>query len=145
MATRFLSPFRVELIDGKDQSNDGRGSWAMCAPFGVWSEALQRESWVPEGFVHDFASLPRAPLVFLRYGDRAHRAAPHHDLLYTTHEVDRLTADSVFLELMLATGVPWEIAAEMFRAVRLFGDRRWDEPGQAQPARVVQQFAPALA
>lgn len=140
MAARFLSPFRIELVEGQDQSNDGRGSWRMCERFGVYSEVLRRELWTPAGFVTDLASIPRLPLVFLRYGDRAHRAVVPHDQLYTTHEVDRLTADNVFLELMLATNVPPDIAHEMFRAVRMFGGRHWDEPGQPQILAVAQQL-----
>jgi hypothetical protein len=54
---------------------------------------------VPIGFQTDLASVPRVPLVFLWWGDRAHRPAVLHDYLYRTDSnpsVDRATADRTF-------------------------------------------------
>ena len=82
---------------------------------------------VPSGFLYDGASIP-PPGWILGY-------TPHHpdmmlpalvhDYLYTTREVDRLTADSIFYELLIQNGVKKPIAEVMFQAVRACGGGHW--------------------
>lgn len=57
---------------------------------------------VPKGFVSDRASVPRVPVIYMAFGDRAHREAVVHDYLYQTHVVNKSTADRIFLEAMRA-------------------------------------------
>ena len=45
----------------------------------VTQDNRQRCVCVPSGYVTDFASVPRLPLVFLVMGDTAHEAAGLHD------------------------------------------------------------------
>ena len=76
----------------------------------------------PAGFVTDFASVPRIPLVFMATGDTARQAAVVHDYLYSIRH-PRKVADGVFLDAMKVSGVAWIKAHLMYRAVRLFGWR----------------------
>lgn len=120
----FLTTLDVRLVE--DTANEGRGSWQLLADLVFHSDQLGQVFTVPSGFTTDFASVPRIPGIFDIYGDRAHRAAALHDHLYSTHEVDRETSDNLFLEAMLSTGVPHDIAETMWQGVRDFGGSHWD-------------------
>ena len=76
---------------------------------------------VPLGFKTDYASIPRLPIVYLLFNGIAPRAATLHDFLYSSPNVSRHTADSLFLRAMLEEGtLKWK--AEMaYWAVRVFG------------------------
>ncbi len=90
----------------------------------AWREPVT----VPRGFVTDFASVPRMPLLFALFGDRGHAAAVVHDWLYQTHPEgwDKWHADLVFLEALKEEGVkPWRARA-MYLAVKLFGRAHWE-------------------
>lgn len=128
----FLTRLAVALVD--DSANEGRGSWQLLEPLTFHSNKLGRDFTSSAGDITDFASVPRFPGIFDVYGDRAHRAAALHDHLYTSHEVDRETADGLFLEAMLDTGVPEEIANTMYEGVRRFGASHWDKHSTAAPA-----------
>lgn len=89
---------------------------------------------VPRGFVTDFASVPRMPLLFALFGNRGHAAAVVHDWLYQTHEtaapktrfVTKEDADYVFREALVEEGVkPWRAEA-MYLAVKFCGKAHWD-------------------
>lgn len=107
--------------------------WELLSPFYVLVNPYENEQRiirVPPGFKTDFASVPRLPLIYLAYANRAHLPAIPHDFLYQQGgtEVDREYADNVFLAGMLATLVPdgensltEADAHTMFRAVRQFG------------------------
>jgi hypothetical protein len=84
---------------------------------------------VPAGFTTDFASVPRLPLAYMVFGNKAHMAAVVHDYLYTTGIWPKDQADLVFREAMLATGIkPWQ-AEQMYAAVRDFGESAWEGHG----------------
>lgn len=76
---------------------------------------------VPVGFITDFASVPRIPLVYALTGNTSHRAAVVHDYLYHKGEIPRETADKVFLEAMKYRNVPFWRRQAMYWAVRLCG------------------------
>lgn len=61
---------------------------------------------VPEGFITDFASVPRLPLAFLLTGDTVHAPAVVHDWLVRVEPIPRAQADRIFLEAMEADDVP---------------------------------------
>lgn len=107
--------------------------WELLSPFLVivnGHEADQRIIRVPPGYKTDFASVPRLPLIYMSYANKAHLPALGHDFLYSEGgtEADREYADHVFLQGMLDTLVPdgdnsltEADAYAMFRAVRAFG------------------------
>lgn len=79
---------------------------------------------IPKGFQTDFASVPRVPIVFMLYGDRAHHESTLHDYLYRTNSipiVTRAEADNYFKEAMISRGKSWGIYYPMYLGVRLGG------------------------
>ncbi len=79
---------------------------------------------VEDGFETDFASVPRVPLFYTLFGDRAHREAVIHDYLY---RIDSLPwaakdmADDVFLEAMKVRGKGFFVRYGMYWGVVLGG------------------------
>jgi hypothetical protein len=123
----FLSKCVLQIADDQDD-----GKWILVQDLLYVSDVAKCLITVPAGFQTDLASVPRLPLVFLLAGDCAREAAVVHDYLYSTHEVDRATADAVLLEASAATGVPWWRRQLMWAGVRLGGAGHWDpEPEQA--------------
>lgn len=116
--SRFISSLRAEKCAG-----DG---WRLLHPLVYQSDVAQTTIVVPEGFETDFASVPRLPLAYLLTAESAHQAAVVHDYLYGTQEVDRQTADAVFLEAMRASGEPAWRARLMYWGVRLGGGIAWN-------------------
>ncbi|MBK8893737.1 MAG: DUF1353 domain-containing protein [Propionivibrio sp.] len=116
--SRFVTPLVVTLLD--DAANEGRGEWRLFEPFAYVSDKIGVVS-VPAGFQTDFASVPRAPVMFWLAADSAHQAAVIHDYLYATASVSRADADDVLLEAMEAEGVPAWRRWGMYLAVRAFG------------------------
>ena len=118
-------PLVVEFIDGKE--------WRVFRDISYRTDAGEIST-VREGFVFDFASIPR--LLWVRFppaGDGKNLyglAAAWHDWLYIHRKIGgraitRKEADDLFLEIMLYLGVrPW-IAHTMHRAVRAFGWTYW--------------------
>ena len=93
---------------------------------------------VPEGFETDFASVPRIPVFYILFGDRAHRESVIHDYLYRSDSfpsVSRGQADNVFLEAMRCRGKRFFVRYAMYWGVRAggwtayhkrnVGDRLW--------------------
>ena len=79
---------------------------------------------VPAGFETDLASVPRLPIVYLEWGDRAHREAVLHDYLYSIEavpELPRKACDKLFRQAMISRGNPWWIYQPMYWGVRLGG------------------------
>ncbi len=87
---------------------------------------------VPEGFITDFASVPRWPLVFLVAGGRADEAAVLHDMLYTTRRYPLLIADAAFREAVVSLGYSPLLAELMFAGVRALGTYTWAAPNVPQ-------------
>ena len=93
---------------------------------------------VPEGFETDFASVPRIPVFYILFGDRAHRESVIHDYLYRSDSfpsLSRSQADNVFLEAMKCRGKRFFVRYAMYWGVRAggwtayhkrnVGDRLW--------------------
>lgn len=109
----FLTELEVRSIDDK--------RWSLTRPLSYQSDLLDACIHVPEGFVTDFASVPRVPIVYTAFGDRAHRESVIHDYLYQKHLVSRKLADKIFLEAMKARGKKWWVRTGMYLGVRLGG------------------------
>lgn len=99
----------------------------LLKPFTIQTKSGQVIT-VPQGFVTDFASVPR---VFWRivppWGEYS-PAAVVHDWLYTIAQGTRKAADLLFLELMERLGVPAVIRTAMYWAVRVGGGLAWGHP-----------------
>lgn len=113
MSARFQT-----FLDGRWISDK---TFMLLADLVYDSEALGRTVVVPAGFVTDFASVPRVPVVYMLFGDRAHHESVIHDFLYQTHQVPRGTADKVFLEAMEARGKSAFVRRGMYWGVVMGG------------------------
>ena len=97
-------------------------------------DALHYETWdediisVPEGFITDFASVPRPFQGIFPKSGRYRDAAVVHDFLYKNKGFEtysRKDADRIFSQAMADLGVSWWRRATIYRAVRLFGGTFW--------------------
>jgi hypothetical protein len=79
---------------------------------------------VPAGIETDLASVPRVPIAYMAWGDRAHREAVLHDYLYSigaVPDLPRSECDELFRQAMISRGNPWRIYQPMYWGVRLGG------------------------
>jgi hypothetical protein len=113
---------RGALAPATDQ---GDGKWIVVQPLVYQSDVAKQTITVPFGFQTDLASVPRLPLVYDLCGDTASQAAIVHDYLYSTHLVDRATADAVLREASVVKGVPAWRRWLMWAGVRIAGGARW--------------------
>lgn len=118
MKAQFLTELDIRDID------DSMG--VLLADLIYASEILNDTICVPAGFETDFASVPRVPIAYTAFGDRAHRESVIHDWLYFNGEVSRATADKVFLEAMKARGKKLWIRTAMYWGVRMGGWAAWN-------------------
>ena len=112
MKAEFLTPLRTEKLDSK--------FYELLSPLRYYSKLCYENIIVPEGFVTDFASVPRVPLAYLLCGNTAHRAAVVHDYLYR-QGWKRDIADRVLYEACRATGMSWWRSRLIYTAVRICG------------------------
>lgn len=112
----------------RQASNRDDGQWILEEALLYRSDLLNRMIVVPHGFQTDLSSVPRLPVVYWLTGNTSISAAVVHDWLYSSHEVDRKTADAILREASAATGVPAWRRFLMFGAVRLFGGAYWSAP-----------------
>lgn len=78
---QFLSRLKTEQIS--EGTIRTKALFALTAPLFYTSNTLEEVIEVPEGFVTDFASVPRLPLVYMFLGNLGNSAATLHDFLYT--------------------------------------------------------------
>lgn len=136
---RFLTPLKVAKV-GYDKA--GRPCWRLLEDLVYLSDRWGRIV-VPKGFITNFASVPRLPVIFLVAGGKAEEAATLHDYLYTVRQINgraisREEADHVFLEALAAptaiAAIDWRLdkpvpawlAKVMFQAVRIGGQSSWE-------------------
>jgi hypothetical protein len=118
---RLLTPLRLEL------KNDGK-RWRLIESFSVYTYQFGEEKvWitVEEGFMTDFASIPKIFIPFLEWRDKFNKASVVHDWLYRNQMFDRKTSDKIYLELMLALGINKYKAYVFYYTVRAFGWLYW--------------------
>jgi len=120
MKADFLNDLEVHLV-----SDNGRGLWCLDQDLGFCSVVANMVITAKKGFITDFASVPRLPLVFLLVGDTGDRAAVIHDYLYSTALLPRSLCDAVFREAAIATGVPMWRATMLYAGVRVFGGKHY--------------------
>lgn len=116
---KFLTLLDVEQIE--DAGEQGRGLWRLTSPL-IYEAEPGIQYTVPKGFITDFASVPRIPLVFDYLGDRGNLAGTLHDFFYShPAQLTRAMADQLLKEALVAQGVSPFKAQLFYLAVRLFG------------------------
>jgi len=111
------------LTDLEARLKNDDSIWILDAPL-VYDSAILGRIEVPAGFETDFASVPRVPIAYTLFGDRAHREAVIHDYLYRIDSVPQATfgqANDVFLEAMKCRGKSWFVRTMMYLGVCLGG------------------------
>ena len=103
-------------------SEHGRPKYQLCEPllFGGNGSALGLRICVPEGFITDFASVPRLLWWLFPPSGAYNRATVVHDYLCTQDTCSRFMADAVFREAMRELGVPRWRRVAMYYAVRAY-------------------------
>ena len=120
--SEFLTELDARLLD------DDR-IWLILAPL-IYRSGMLGKITVPAGFQTDFASVPRVPIFYRLYGDRAHRESVIHDYLYRIDSKPCAgfdIANLVFLEAMVCRGKPRLTRCGMYRGVCLGGKARYHE------------------
>lgn len=117
-----MAEFITELeVKALQKTDGGRSLWQLVHPLVYQSDILKEPVCVSEGFVTDFASVPRIPVVYLLMNDVGQPAAVIHDYLYRFHHCTRAEADAVLDEALKVLGVGWWRRKSMWAAVRLVG------------------------
>ena len=75
---RFLTKLRVERLPNKN----GRKQWQLT-DWLIYESKTVGLILVPPGYVTDFASAPRLPLIYLLFGGQSDEEATLHDYLYS--------------------------------------------------------------
>lgn len=98
---------------------DDESVWIVTFPL-IYDSDLIGKVTVPVGFETDLASVPRIPVIYSMWGNRAHREAVIHDYLFRIDSfpiVSFSVANSVLLESMTALGKSWYIRYPMYWGV----------------------------
>ena len=117
--TGFTSELKFEDLGCTPRGN---AVYRLLSPL-VFNDGTQ-EITVPEGFETDLASVPRVPIAYMTWGDRAHREAVLHDYLYSigaVPDLPREACDELFRQAMITRGNPWWVYQPMYWGVRLGG------------------------
>jgi hypothetical protein len=96
---QYLTPLRVEHLGGR--------WWRLFEPLRYYSAIVDDIIDTPAGFVTDFASVPRLPIAYWLFGNRANSPAATHDDLYRTGKYSRKTSDLIFREAIEVKGPAW--------------------------------------
>ena len=125
---------KAERLTSLDVRKVGKKDWMLIAPLVV---KITRDdgTWflirVPDGFVTDFASVPRIPLVFYLFGGIGDYGACVHDWLYRNGLFTREESDDIFRAMLVYVDETSESRADwMRRGVRLGGKSSYK--GEAQ-------------
>ena len=133
---QFLTELVTECID--DRAASGRGFWKVMEPFSYQSDILKKTITVEPGFITDYASVPRLPVLYLLFGDTSHKSAVLHDWLFHNHVVcDEQTANNVLLEASTVEGIVKWRRFGIWLGVKLGGKSSWEEDGQGNGHTVV--------
>ncbi len=141
-----MPPVASPQFIGRIRVEQWRDWWVVVAPVTYTGSAHHGAPIVvPEGFITDFASIPRALWTIHAPTDpRWSGPGLVHDRLYETHETDRAAADAIFYEAMSLSPQPTGVDAalgctrrQFYRAVRRFGEASYaDGPARQAERRV---------
>lgn len=112
--SKFLTELQCQLVNGDNR-------WEVLSTLRYQSQIYNGLIEVQAGFVTDFASVPRVPIAYTLFGNRAHRESVVHDYLYQTHLTSKSDADKIFLEAMKARGKGFFVRWSMYMGVVLGG------------------------
>ena len=82
---------------------------------------------IPKGMLTDLGSIPTLFTNLISPDGRGFRAFLAHDAIYRRQEVARVIADALLLSILREDGVNRIQAYVIYYAVRIFGERAWEE------------------
>lgn len=118
-----MSAVRMTSLDVR-KVEDSERDWVLLAPFVVFVvlDGLEYLIRVPDGFITDFASVPRIPLAFMLFGGIGDYGACVHDYLYRNGLFTREICDAIYREILLHVDKTSKFrASAMHHGVRLGG------------------------
>jgi len=120
-------------LDQKEVGEAG-GRVVFCLNNHLLYEDEQYRAEVPLHFFHDQSSVPRVPIIFFLYGDKAHRGGVLHDYFYRKgarvydkiakewiENPSREFADMMFKRANIASGYGKVVYIGMWAGVRIGG------------------------
>lgn len=110
------------------------GFYILSSPLYYESDLVGVVLVAPEGFETNFVTGRKLLFVRRIVQDKMNKAAVIHDLLYSNGFVSREMADDVFYEAMIVSDVARWRAWAAWAAVRVFGGKFYQEPGEEQAA-----------
>ena len=116
MTPAFLTDLVVKLI--KDDTEE---LWELVEPLTYRSMYKGCEFSVPVGFITNFCSVPRIPIIYDILGNRARRAGTVHDYIYSVKMFPRIDCDIMLKEMVKLCGVNEFEREQFFIAVRAEG------------------------
>lgn len=115
----FLTRLQIEAIP------DRARLWKVLSPLRF--QGRDRVLEVPEGYITDLTSSPRATWIIVPPTGIYVSAAVLHDFLYTSGILSRKDSDGVFRRAMKASGTPaWQRKA-IYWSVRMGGRKAWNK------------------
>ena len=117
--------------------------WRLNRDLRYLSELVGDFIVVPQGFVTDFASVPRMPVAFLLTGGKGDEAAVVHDWLYSTQAFPRAKCDAVFKEALQVMGYSASTVNLMYSGVRAGGWVNWGYDNVPQTPEVQAKMVAA--
>lgn len=129
---QFKTLLHTEAMVGPDSlplcNRDGRRLFLLLAPLVYFSDKYG-EVTIPTGFVTDFGSVPRIPVVFDLLGELDYEPYVIHDALYTTlFDFEREVCDLILVEALVSHGVSTWKAGMIYRGVRRGGESHFRKP-----------------
>lgn len=106
MQVKILSALSVDML--------GKRHWRLSED--LFYEIDGQKMMVPSGFEHDFASVPRLPILYSVFGDSAHVAAVIHDYMYQHHRECLILEGGVNKDSIVFNYVTRQYADAVFRA-----------------------------
>jgi hypothetical protein len=94
--------------------------WALESLLVWFSPSVSRIE-VPEGFITDLASIPRALRAVLNINGKSRKAAVLHDFLYCSQLLPRSDADKLFYDALVCEGMSKTMAHIYWSGVRVGG------------------------
>jgi hypothetical protein len=123
----ILTLASCKMVAPSVQPFEDYNDFMLTRPLTYWSPTLKQSITVPEGFVTDYASIPK-PVEgwFSRKNKRYQTAAIVHDWLYW-NGYDKTKADEVLYEAARDSGVRWVDGQLIWAGVSIGGQGPWND------------------
>jgi len=137
--TSFEKPLHLEYIDGIHFKLEKGFFYKTFIPKGA-KKLGGLVITIPDGFITDFATIPRGFWGFFYPMDkRWAKAAIIHDFIYSRVLFDRKTCDKIFKEAMIKTGTPKWNANLFYYSVRAFGWRYYNSKKRKDRLKALEE------